>query len=144
MMAMGRIGAAFAIAAMAAAAACGGTPDAFLSVGGGIGTPGTGRDSIAPRVVSVSPVNGSQNVPATTSVSATFSESIDSTTVTGNTFAINPTTPGTFTISGASVTFTPTLGFPNGRTVTVTISGIRDRAGNPLAGPTVWSFTTAP
>ena len=144
MMSKGRLGVAIAMAAMTAAGACGGSPDAFLSVGGGTGTPGTGRDSVAPTVVSVSPVNGSQNVPTTTAVSATFSESIDSTTVTGTTFAINPTTAGTFNVSGASVTFIPTLGFPSGRTVTVTISGIRDRAGNSLAGPTVFSFTTVP
>lgn len=144
-MSKGRSSAALVMAVMTmAAAACGGSPDAFLSVGGGRGTPGTGTDSIAPTVVSVSPVNGSQNVPTTTAVSATFSESIDSTTVTGNTFAINPTTPGTFTISGSSVTFVPTLGFPSGRAVTVTISGIRDRAGNALAGPTIFSFTTVP
>jgi hypothetical protein len=134
--------AALALAVMTGA--CGGTPDNFLSVGGGPGTPGTGTDAIAPTVVSVSPVNGSANVPTSTAVTVTFSESVDSTSITGTSFNINPTTPGTITASGANATFTPTLGFPSGRTVVVTVSGVRDRAGNVMTTPTIWSFTTVP
>ena len=144
MMSVRTIGAALGIAAIIGTAACGGTPDNFLSVGGGTGPGGTGPDQLAPTVVSVSPVNGSANVPTSTAVTVTFSESVDSTTVTGTTFNINPTTPGTLTVSGANATFTPTLGFPSGRTVTVTVSGVRDRAGNVMTNPTIWSFTTVP
>lgn len=130
--------------AAAIVSACGGTPDTFLSVGGGQRGTGPSPDLVAPAVVSVAPVNGSANVPTTTAVTVTFSESVDSTTVTGTTFNINPTTPGTFTVSGATATFTPTIGFPSGRTVTVTVSGVRDRAGNTMVNPAIWSFTTAP
>jgi hypothetical protein len=48
-------------------------------------------------------------------------------------------------VNGAVVTMTPTPGLPAGTTVHGTFStAIRDRAGNALASPATFQFTTAP
>lgn len=124
-----------------AVVACGGTADDFLSVGGRNGSGST--DRTAPTVAATDPVTGSTNVPRTTVVRVTFSEPVDSASVTNAAFSFSPGTTGTIVVAGAVATFTPSTPFPANTVVTATVSGVRDRAGNTLAGPTSFTFTTA-
>ena len=126
-----------------ALAACGdGSGQDFLSpVGGG----GGGTDTTAPTVVSTSPVNGATGIPRTAPISVTFSENLDSATVTNAAFSFNNGVTGTIVVSGAVATLTPTPSLPASTTITGTLStAIKDRAGNPLAAPVTFQFTTAP
>jgi hypothetical protein len=85
------------------------------------------------------------------SITATFSEALDPTTITPTTFTvmqgITPI-PGTVTYvggGGSVATFNPTSDFPPSTVVTVTITtGVTDLAGNALAAKKTWSFTTGP
>jgi hypothetical protein len=83
-------------------------------------------------------------------VTSTFSESIDPLTVTPATFTLAG--PGTAAVTGAVVynapakiaAFTPAAALAAGTTYTATITtGVKDLAGNALAANKVWSFTTA-
>ena len=126
-----------------ALAACGeGSGQDFLSpVGGG----GGGTDTTAPTVVSTSPVTGATGIPRTAPISVTFSENLDSATVTNAAFSFNNGVTGTIVVSGAVATLTPTPSLPASTTITGTLStAIKDRAGNPLAAPVTFQFTTAP
>ncbi|HET9002836.1 MAG TPA: Ig-like domain-containing protein [Gemmatimonadaceae bacterium] len=126
-----------------ALAACGdGSGQDFLSpVGGG----GGGTDTTAPTVVSTSPANGATSVPRTAPISVTFSENLDSATVTNAAFSFNNGVTGTIVVSGAVATLTPTPSLPASTTITGTLStAIKDRAGNPLAAAVTFQFTTAP
>lgn len=126
-----------------ALAACGeGSGQDFLSpVGGG----GGGTDTTAPTVVSTSPANGATSIPRTAPISVTFSENLDSASVTNAAFSFNNGVTGTIVVSGAVATLTPTPSLPASTTITGTLStAIKDRAGNPLAAPVTFQFTTAP
>lgn len=122
--------------------ACGSDNDDFLLVGGTNG--GTG-DTTPPTVVSTTPVTGATNVPTNAAVSVTFSENVDSASVTNAAFTLSGGATGTIVVSGATATLTPTSPMAANSLITATVSSaVRDRAGNPLAAPVSWSFTTAP
>jgi Ice-binding-like/Bacterial Ig-like domain len=102
-----------------------------------------------PSVVSTIPANLATAVPVNTPISATFSEAMDPTTITGSTFTVvGPgVTPvaGVVTYSGTTATFTPTVILHAGTLFTATITtGAKDPTGAPLAANYVWTFTTAP
>ena len=60
-------------------------------------------------------------------------------------FSFNNGVTGTIVVSGAVATLTPTPSLPASTTITGTLStAIKDRAGNPLAAPVTFQFTTAP
>ncbi len=78
----------------------------------------------------------------------TFSEGMDSTTITGSTFTL--TGPGltlvsgtvTYSTVGTTATFAPTSTLAAGVLFTATITtGAKDLAGNPLAAAFTWTFT---
>ena len=127
----------------AALAACGaGAGQDFLTpIGGG----GGGTDTIAPTVVTTSPANGATSVPRTSPISITFSEDLDSASVTNAAFTLDNGVTGTIVVNGPVVTLTPLPALPALTTITGTVStAIRDRAGNALAAPLSFQFTTAP
>lgn len=105
-------------------------------------------DTSGPTVIAISPADAASNVGATTAITATFSEPIDSATLTGVSFTLSSASGAVAaTISYQSATRTATLQ-PNaplaaGTTYTARIEGVRDLAGNELADPASWSFTTA-
>ena len=126
-----------------ALAACGdGTGQDFLTpIGGG----GGGTDTTAPTVVSTNPANGATSVPRNTAVSVTFSEDLDSASVTNAAFSFDNGVTGTIVVSGPVATLTPVPALPPLTTITGTLStAIKDRAGNPLATPVAFQFSTAP
>lgn len=132
------------VATVAAFAACGaGASDDFLTPIGGGG--GSGGDSVAPTVVSTNPANGSTGVPVNATVSVTFSENLDSASVTNTAFSLDNGVTGTIVVNGAVATLTPSPGLPASTVVTGTLStAIKDRAGNALATPVTFQFITAP
>lgn len=102
-------------------------------------------DSIAPRVVSVTPVSGATGVATGTSISATFSEAVSASTISSSSFSVSGVS-GTVSYNPSTwvATFTPSAPLAAGTTYTVTIStAVQDLSGNSLAGAKVWTFTTA-
>ncbi|MGZ8523562.1 MAG: DUF4082 domain-containing protein, partial [Chitinophagaceae bacterium] len=86
-----------------------------------------------------------------TTITATFSESLNASTVTGATFQLK-NAGGTIITSGVTtstnkITLSPTSALGNSTSYTVTIkagaAGVKDLAGNALANDYNWSFTTA-
>ena len=101
-------------------------------------------------VVAVDPEDGSENVPPVARVTATFSEDIDPTTVSNNTFILTRITEdGTILIPGAptydsptsTATFTPAAPLiPGDYQGTITI-GVRTPRGGTMAQDYTWRFT---
>jgi hypothetical protein len=104
-------------------------------------------------VTAVDPQHGAENVPPDARVSATFSENIDPTTISANTFILTRLTEdGAVLIQGAppaynsatsTATFTPAAPLPPGvYQATVTI-GVRTQRGGMMAQDHTWRFTVA-
>lgn len=100
----------------------------------------------APSVLTTGPANASTDVARNPSITATFSEPMNATTLNATTFVVmNGTTPvpGTVTYAGNTATFTPTNILAPNTLFTVTIStAVTDVAGSHLAAAKTWHFTT--
>ncbi len=105
-----------------------------------------------PTVSTVSPANGATSVSTGTSVSATFSESMNASTIDGNTFQLSSaggTVAATVGYNSSTLTATlvPTQPLAYSTTYTATVvggsNGVQDPNGNVLSGNYVWTFTTA-
>ncbi|MFH1156324.1 MAG: chitobiase/beta-hexosaminidase C-terminal domain-containing protein [Pseudomonadota bacterium] len=105
-------------------------------------------DMTPPTITSVSPVNGAVNVPLSSVITATFSEALAAATVDTNSFTVSDgivNITGTVTYDGLTATFAPSVLLNYNTTCTATLStGIQDVAGNNLAAPWTWTFTTEP
>ena len=103
-------------------------------------------DTTGPTVSTVSPTNGATGVGVTTPVVVTFSEAVDPTSVaTGLTVTVQSPSAqvaGSATVNGAVATFTPATPWPGSTLLQVTITGVRDLAGN-SNGFVTSTFTTA-
>ena len=114
---------------------------------------GGAADTTRPTVIITMPAAGATNVATNTRVSATFSEDMNPVTLSGASFTLANTTlgtavTGTVSYSAASQTavFTPTTPatLPANTLFTATITAAAsDLAGNTLAAPYVWTFTTS-
>ncbi|MEW6418400.1 MAG: Ig-like domain-containing protein [Nitrospirota bacterium] len=109
-------------------------------------TTGAEPDTTPPTVTAVSPGIGATNVPITTTVTATFSEAMDASTINTTTFTlVNGGSPisGTVAYAGTTATFTPSgnLNYSTAYTATVT-TGVKDLAGNAMTSDYSWTFTT--
>jgi len=112
-------------------------------------TTGASSDTTAPSVVSTNPTDLASSVATNQKVIATFSEAMDSATITGTTFTVTgpglTPVPGTITYSmiGATAVFTPSIALTGSTLYTATITtGAQDLGGNPLAAAFVFTFTT--
>jgi subtilisin family serine protease len=101
-----------------------------------------------PTVSSVTPPDRGTGVARDTNVTATFSEDIDSRTLTNATVTLvraGSTTPVEATVSCdnpcRTLTLDPTKRLADRKTYTATIKGAKDMTGNSLP-TTVWSFKT--
>ncbi len=132
-----------------------GNTAAFPSAGAQVWTFTTGAtgDSTAPTITALSPPNLGAGICLTKTVTATFSEPMDASTLTATNFTVADgaaAVAGSVSYNPASqvATFTPTAaaGFAASRTFTVTIAsgntGVKDLAGNALAANSVSTFTT--
>ncbi|WP_257172797.1 Ig-like domain-containing protein [Colwellia sp. M166] len=101
-----------------------------------------------PTVTSVTPMDTSTAVQIGTSVSATFSEAMDTSTINDESFVLSAETQavaGSVIVDAASntATFTPTVALSASTTYKVTVtSAATSVAGQALADDFVWSFTT--
>ncbi|WP_310383867.1 Ig-like domain-containing protein [Roseateles sp.] len=116
-------------------------------------TTGATGDTTPPTVTEVSPPDLSAGVCLTRPISATFSEPMDPATISAATFGVSDNgvaVAGSVSYNAASrvATFVPNAaaGFAASRSFTVTVlggsAGVKDLAGNALAAPRVWSFST--
>ena len=107
-------------------------------------------DTTAPTVAAISPLDGSSGSCLTKTVTATFSEAMDPTTITASSFVV---TAGGLAVAGSVsydtaamlATFVPSApaGFaPNTAFVVTVTTAVTDLAGNPLATNKVWGFNT--
>ncbi len=115
-------------------------------------TTGSVVDATKPTVSSTSPASGATSVALNQAITATFSKTMDSTTISATTFTLKQTVAGTavagtVTYAGTTATFSPSAALVAsiGYTATVT-TGAKDTAGNVLASGGLasnpWTFTT--
>ena len=106
--------------------------------------------NLGPLVISTLPVDEGTAVPLNASVSATFNEAMDPTTLSKTTFTVKQ---GTTAVDGAvtyapltmTATFAPTVALGPTLVYTATLTtAVKDALGHPLAATYTWSFTTAP
>lgn len=106
-------------------------------------------DTMPPIVTGTTPNTGATAVPVTSAIGATFSEAMNTATLNASSFTLkdagNNPVSGTVAYAGTTATFTPAASLAYATTYTATITtGATDLAGNALAAPHSWSFTTAP
>jgi len=116
----------------------------------------TSVDTVPPAVTRTSPVAGAANIATSSTLAATFSETIDATTLTPTAFtvvglsfaAVGPVpVNGTISYNPLDRTgrFTPSAALAGGSTYTAAIStAVRDKSGNALPSAKSWTFTTLP
>jgi hypothetical protein len=104
----------------------------------------TTGDSAPPTVGTQSPAAGATAVPATSTVSAVFSEAVTPASIQFTVKDGSTAVPGTSSYDAATrkVTFTPTAALASGRTLTVSLLAA-DTVGNVMAAPASWQFTVA-
>ncbi|KYC37736.1 hypothetical protein WA1_04250 [Scytonema hofmannii PCC 7110] len=112
-------------------------------------------DTTPPTVTASTPVNNTTGISISTTITATFSEPIDTTTINSNTFELrnanNTLVPATisYDASNLTATLTPSSSLATSTTYTATLKGgstdprVKDLAGNALAQNYTWSFTTS-
>lgn len=103
-------------------------------------TTASGVDVEPPRVLSVSPTNGAQNVPLDSVIVVNYSEPI-----TPFEFGLLDNRPVAVSFNNdyTTVTLTPTSALNPGQTYTASVQS-KDVAGNQMPTPFIWSFATAP
>jgi hypothetical protein len=109
----------------------------------GLGIP---ADTTRPTVSSTDPANAAAGVAINKKIAATFSEAMDSSTISTTNFTLRQgATPvaGTVTYVGTTATFAPASALAINSTYTATITtGVKDLAGNGMASVFAWSFTS--
>ncbi|NUO65710.1 MAG: Ig-like domain-containing protein [Gemmatimonadaceae bacterium] len=128
-----------ALALLAALAGCGGMADPYLTAPNN-----GGADTTRPTIIGTLPAPNASSVSTGSMIIVTFSETVDSASVTNAAFSLSGGATGTISVSGASAQLVPYPALPANTTITVTVSGVKDLAGNTMAAPYSWSFTTAP
>jgi len=112
----------------------------------------SGGDTTPPTIIANTPAAGTTGVAVNVSPTATFSEAMDASTLTTNTFTLvqqGQSTPLTATVSYTNqvATLDPSSDLLPGTTYTATVkggsSGAKDLAGNALGADVTWTFTTA-
>lgn len=117
------------------------------SCGGGGGGDGYTPDNISPVILSTSPNNGFSDVVINSTISATFSESLDASTVNDSSFYVvddfNNPVVGTISYNGATIDFTPLTMTKYSTFYTAYLTkSITDLSGNALLNDFSWSFRT--
>ncbi|MCP4145446.1 MAG: hypothetical protein GY752_09215, partial [bacterium] len=110
-----------------------------------------GEPPSSPFVDSTDPTDKDVDVDVNTKITVTFSETMNSSTITKDTFYVGTLSGSTLTLisgtvshSGATATFTPASLLDYSTTYTAGVTtGAEDLDGNPLLSEFKWSFTTA-
>ncbi len=100
-------------------------------------------DVAPPTVTSVSPTNGANNVPLTTTIIATFNEPIIPASIQFTLLAGGSSVGASvsYNSSSNSVTLFPSEILSFSTVYTATVSGAQDISGDPIAAPFSWTFT---
>lgn len=109
----------------------------------------TTRDDTPPTVTGVTPASGATGVSPNTNIQISFSEDVQPSTITTANITLKTTSGGT-AVAGAVAynatthvaTFQPSAALAQSTSYTLTVTGIKDIAGNTLAAPFTSSFTT--
>lgn len=111
--------------------------------GGDDGGPTQGPDVTPPEVTATSPSDGAVGVQPDAVVTVTFSEAVTRSTQAGSAIELAPDPGGELALADRVVSFTPSADLVRGQTYTVTVgTGFTDLAGNALAAPHTFSFST--
>ena len=126
----------------------------YFDVAGNAGVPytsyfttGSGADTTAAKVSTISPVNNQTGAPLNAQIVAVMSDAIDPTTVTNNSITVTPSggsaIAGTVTLAGDGVTltFVPSANLAKATLYNVSVGGFNDVQSNPVA-VSASSFTT--
>ena len=108
-------------------------------------TTGAGPDLTPPTVTLVTPASAAVNVPLNSSVNATFSKDMDSSTITNLTFLVGGVTLPVVSYNPITriATLQPASNLAASTLYTAAIgTEVKDLSGNALATPYSWSFTT--
>ena len=110
-------------------------------------TTGALEDKIAPTVTSVDPVDAATVVAINKTITANFSESMETSTINNTTFTVKTnsgaTVDGAVSYAGTTATFNPTEDLAHSTTYVANISvGVKDQAGNAMLAAKTWSFVT--
>lgn len=104
--------------------------------------------TLAPFVIAIDPLNNETNVSINKTITATFSEMMNPSTVNGTTFTLKQGSfdiAGTVSIVGNTASFNPIVDLLQNQTYTATIlTGAENLAGTGLANDYSWNFTTEP
>ncbi|KAF0220763.1 MAG: hypothetical protein FD174_1087 [Geobacteraceae bacterium] len=104
-------------------------------------------DTVNPVITAINPADKATRIGVTSPVSITFSEAMDSTTLTNGAFTLDNGATGTVTYDPATGTAAfaavPALNYTTTYTATITI-GAKDLAGNAIGNAFTWSFSTDP
>ena len=106
-----------------------------------------GADTTPPAIVSHAPSSGAVNIPLNPMIEVIFSEQIAPATINTTTFHLtdsaNIVVPGMVRLTNNMATIMPSASLMPDSVYNVTVSNnVTDLAGNPLAAPFSWSFTT--
>jgi hypothetical protein len=104
-------------------------------------------DTTPSSVTSVWPAAAASNVPLNTSITANFSEPVDSSSISAASFVVAGPAgfiPGTISVYPLSAAFTPATDLPASSSISVTLTtAIKDPSGNAVTSDYVWTFATA-
>ncbi len=109
-------------------------------------------DNTAPTIISRSPTNGATAVAVSANGTITFSEPMNSATITTSTITLATTVGGTpvssvvtYDVATNTATINPSADLASNTSYTLTVTtGVKDVAGNSLAANSASTFTTAP
>ncbi|MDZ7807759.1 MAG: Ig-like domain-containing protein [Gracilimonas sp.] len=118
----------------------------FFAVASGCNESGLTSAGLSPEVISTIPAANADNVPVNTSISVTFSDAMDSTTIHEGTFIVKIDTvniSGTVRYSDLTAVFTPSIPLGYGITYSVLInSSVKSVSGTTMEDSHEWSFST--
>lgn len=103
------------------------------------------EQSIAPTVISSTPVDGSVDIAINTNISAAFSQVMEESTVTASHFTLkdgSTNVSGVTVYDGTTATMTPLEELSPNTLYTATITGAKNAEGKSMANDFRWSFTT--
>jgi hypothetical protein len=99
-------------------------------------------DSIAPQVVSSTPIHNTTDASVDSYVSIRFDEPIDLASAT-QAFGINPSLPGELKQTGNVLYYNSTVSCRRDDLYQHSVEGLKDKAGYAMQSPYTFSFTTA-
>ena len=110
---------------------------------------GTSDDTTTPVVTNAVPYNRTTNVGVNTTPGVVFNKAIDPVSVNSNTFTVTSggtPLPGSFWISSddTRVEFVPNAPLPASTSLTMTLNGVLDRVGNPVAFSSTFTTSAGP